>query len=207
MNAVILDQLGLGVNRIQEERDQLCAVLPGQFGIKRVEVSLKFAKVRRRAHSHQKHRDFPLLQFGQHRIDILAGLFGLDPAQQVVSAQLQNEQVRLFGLRVEREGKPLKTRRRRITRNPGIADPRIHAAGPQGRLQFCRIAVFRRNIIAGKQAVTECQNAHLRPHHGHLCCTAARRGVFSRSGRRGLCTARSQQSDGKNGGNYRPTTE
>jgi len=110
VDPVILEQRGILIDRLEPEWDQCRAIFARKIGIERVELRLEFRPViGRRAHTHDQHRDFPRLQLIQHCGKIAACLVRRNAAQQIVSAQLEDEKVGLFFLRVEREFEALQS--------------------------------------------------------------------------------------------------
>src|SRR3546814_6127146 len=84
-----------------------------------------------------------------------ARLIGLDAAHQIITSQVEDDEIGHLLLRIEREGQPPQPRRAGITRNTRIADHGVNPARAQGILQLRRIARFLPHAISGEQAVAK----------------------------------------------------
>ena len=178
MDAIVLEQFGTLIDRLQPERDQVRPVFLRQIAIERVEIALEFRPViGRRAHPHQQHRNAAIPQFAEHRFEIGARFCWRNAAQQIVAAQFENDEVDIL-LLVEHEWEALAPRPAGVARYARIDDPCVDPACAQGRFELGRIAVFRPDTVSRKQAVPESEDAAFRPADGDL-----RRVVIRRDGR------------------------
>ena len=183
MDAVVLEQRRILVDRLEPEGDDRRAVLRCEIGIDRVEITLVVGPViGRRTHAHQQHRDFAALELAKHGFEIGACFGRRDSAQHVVAAQFEHHQIGLGVLRIEREGQPLRPCPAGFPRDRGIGDQRIDPLPAQRRFELGRIAVFAPHAIAREEAVAEGEDVPLGPldrhRRGGRC--GARRRVGSR---------------------------
>ena len=133
MQSIALIELGLGGDAVEEERIEQQVVLGGEVGIDRLELApIIGAEIGRRPHAGKQHGDAPLGQAAHDLLERRARDLGIDPAQHVVGAELDDDGI---GALRHRPVEPRKPAGGGVAGDPGIGDLDREALGLERLLE------------------------------------------------------------------------
>ena len=157
VNAVSLVQGGRGGHPFKKKRDQREIVLLGQGRIDRLEAHGVFLPiVRGQFHSSQDDGHTGLPQPLDDLAKIAFRLIEAEPAEPVISAQLEDDQLRLA---VENPGDTTKTAGRGVAADTGVDHPIAIIEGIQPPLELGGVRFICTHPESGSKAVTKGDNA------------------------------------------------
>ena len=91
-------------------------------------------------------------ELGENGVEIGFGLAGIQAAERVIGAELDDHHLGILGQGPVEPGEPAG---RGVARNPAVQDPGIEALSPQGLLELGHETLSGRQPIARRQAVSQ----------------------------------------------------
>lgn len=157
MDAVLLIEGAVGGDAVEEERVEDRTVSGGKIAVDRVETgAIVRAEVRRRQHAGEQHRQAALAEPGEQTIEAVAGDCGIDAAERVVGAELDDHGV---GVVAHRPVDPRQAVAGGVAGDSGVDDRDVMAAGAEGGFEPGGERLANWKAKARRQAVAEDDDA------------------------------------------------